>query len=154
MSDDLYDRAAAAPPRERVVSLRSRALVRLADDLRVREDVVLVGAARRELGHDRAVCSRLEPVQRVRRDRELLTGPQDDLLVSLDVEVHDAGAAAERLLLAGIVADRWMAVLRTDLAREEHELLRAYPLGVHVGQELQPGLLESAEPEIGHLDRV
>src|SRR5439155_20785676 len=82
------------------------------------------------------------------------TGPQDDLLVSLDVEVHDAGAAAERLLLAGIVADRWMAVLRTDLAREEHELLRAHPLGVHVGQELQPGLLESAEPEIGHLDRV
>src|SRR5579862_2125694 len=76
-----------------------------ASDPRVREDVVLIGALRRELRDDRAVVARLEPMQRVRRNRELVSGLEHDLVVPFDVQVHDAGPAAERLLLARTVAD-------------------------------------------------
>ena len=45
-----------------------------------------------------------------------------------------------------------MSVLRTPLAREQHELLRAHAFRVHVDDDLQPDLVEPAEPEIRHLD--
>src|SRR5437667_444678 len=83
----------------------------------------LVAAARRELGDDRAVGTRLEPVQRVGGNRQLLAGKEADRRASLHVQLDLAGAAAERLLLAGVIADWWMAVLGADLPREEHELL-------------------------------
>ena len=72
----------------------------------------------------------------------------------LDVQVDDARAAAERLLLARVVADGRMPVLGADLAREQDELLRAHAVRVDVDDDLHAGLLEPAEPEVGHLDRV
>src|SRR5690348_7633648 len=96
-----------------------------ADDPRIGEHVGLVAAPRRELRHDRALVACTEPVQRVRRDRELIAGMELDLAVPVDPQHNAAGAAAERLFLARVVADRRMAVLRTKLAGEEDELLRA-----------------------------
>src|SRR5436853_177015 len=107
---------------------------------RIVEDVDLVAALRRELGHDRALLARLEPVEGVREDRELLARPEDDLALALDVEVDDAGPAAESLLLAGRALERRVAVLGADLAGKEHELLRADALRVQVDDELQADL--------------
>ena len=45
-------------------------------------------------------------------------------------------------------------MLRAQLAGEEDELLRADAVGVHVDDDLKADLLEPAEPEVGHLDRV
>jgi hypothetical protein len=45
-----------------------------------------------------------------------------------------------------------MAVLRTGLPREQHQLLRAVAIGVDVRDQLEPGVLEVPEPEIGDLD--
>ena len=56
----------------------------------------------------------LEPVQRVGRDRPLLTRSQDDLVLALDLQPHEAQAAAERLLFARIGSDRRVAVLRAQ----------------------------------------
>src|SRR5439155_2534763 len=112
----------------------------LSNDLWIGEDVELVAAARRELRHDRALGSRAEPVQRVGRDRELVAGTELDLALAVHPEEDGAGAAAERLLLAGVVADRRVAVLGAQLVREEHELLPADPLGVDVDDELQADL--------------
>ena len=67
-------------------------------------------------------------------------GPEVDLAVALDPEHDAAGAAAERLLLAGLAVDRRMPVLRARLAREEDELLRAHALRVHVDDDLQADL--------------
>ena len=92
-------------------------------------------------------------MQRVGLDRELLAGPKHDLVVALDVEVHAAAPAAERLLLARLAVDRRVAVLGAELAREEHELLRADAVGVDVDDDLQADLLEPAEAEVGDLDR-
>ena len=47
-----------------------------------------------------------------------------------------------------------MQVLGTVLMREEDELLRADSLGVDVGDELEPVVLEIGEAEVGDLDRA
>ena len=47
-----------------------------------------------------------------------------------------------------------MAVLGARLVREEHELLGADALRVHVDDDLQPDLVEASQPEVGHLDRL
>src|SRR4051812_42131048 len=120
--------ASAAFPGRSTRSSRSA----LSNDLRIGEDVRLVAAPRRELGDDRAVAARAEPVQRVGRDRELVAGPQRHLAVAVDPERDLAGSAAERLLLARVVAGRRVAVLRAELVREEHELLRAVAVVVLV----------------------
>ena len=73
---------------------------------------------------------------------------------ALDVQVDGAAAAAERLLLARAAGDGRVAMLRARLSWEEHELLRAHTVGVHVDDDLQPELLEAPEPEVGDLDRV
>jgi hypothetical protein len=91
-------------------------------------------------------------VQGVRRNRELVARAQLDLTVAVDPEHDTAAAAAERLLLARVVAHRRMAVLGAHLSREEDELLRAHALGVHVDDELKADLDESAEPEVRDLD--
>src|SRR4051812_34157317 len=140
--------ASAAFPARSTSSWRSR----LSNDLRVGEDVGLVAASRRELRDDRALVAGAEGVQRVGRDRELVAGAKSDLAVPFDPEEDTAGAAAERLLLSGLAGDRRMAVLRAQLAGEEHELLRADAFGVHVDDELEAGLLEPPEPEVGDLD--
>src|SRR4051794_13289043 len=103
-----------------VFSSRQLALVanyRRAPDLRVGEDVKLVAAAGGELGHHRAIRSRLEPVQGIGIDRVLLTGPQYDFVpggislltpggraagrrggwLAFDVQINKALAAAESL---------------------------------------------------------
>src|SRR5919106_3833077 len=140
-------------------------------DVRVREDVELVPAARGELGDDRAFRACLEPVQGVGRDGVLLSRAQDDLApdrvgvagrpagrlgcgLAVDVQVDEPPAAAEGLLLAGRSVERRMAMLGARLSGEEDELLRADPLGVHVGHEHEPRLLEVGEPEVGDLDRL
>ena len=46
-----------------------------------------------------------------------------------------------------------MPVLRTDLAREHRDLLRGDPLRVHVDDDLQAGLLQLRQAEVGNLDR-
>ncbi len=74
--------------------------------------------------------------------------------VAVHVEVDHPGAAAERLLLAGRAVERRMPMLGAGLAGEEHELLRAVAVGVHVHDDLEPQLLEPGEPEVGDLDRV
>ena len=74
--------------------------------------------------------------------------------LAFEVEVDDARAAAEHLLLAGRAVERRMAVLGAGLAREEHELLRADAVGVRVDDHLEPELLEPGEPEVGDLDSV
>ena len=48
--------------------------------VRVREDVPLVEARRGELAHDRARVTCLEPVKRVRRDRDLVARLEHDLV--------------------------------------------------------------------------
>ena len=63
-------------------------------------------------------------------------------------------AAAERLLLSGRAVERRVAVLGAGLPREEHELLRAVAVGVHVDDDLEPELVEPGEPEVGDLDSV
>jgi hypothetical protein len=45
-----------------------------------------------------------------------------------------------------------MPVLGAPLPGEEHELLRAVAVGVHVDEELKPDLGEPAEAEVGDLD--
>src|SRR5689334_1437763 len=68
---------------------------------------------------------------------------------------HDAArATAERLLLARVVAERRMAVLRARLAGEEDELLRAHALRVDVDEDRQADSLEVPEAEVGDLDRL
>src|SRR6476469_10782734 len=124
----------------------------LSNNPRIAEHVGLVAAPRRELRHDRSLVSRAEPMQGVRRDRELVAGPELDLTVPVDPE-HDAPrAASERLLLARVPADRRMPVLRARLAGEEDELLRAHAVGVDVDDELEADLVEAAEAEVRDLD--
>ncbi len=45
-------------------------------------------------------------------------------------------------------------MLRARLPWEEHELLRADTVGVHVDDDLEPEVLETPEAEVGDLDRV
>ncbi len=56
--------------------------------------------------------------------------------------------------LPGSVPDRGMAVLGAHLVREEDKLFRAHALRVHVDDDLQSRLLQTAEAEVGHLDRL
>src|SRR5437899_2439076 len=144
-------------PRTRVAALRPAAggLADdgLAADRGIREHVELVAARGREFRHDRAVRARLEPVQRPRRDRELLAGAQHELRPSLDVKVHGPAAAAEGLLLAGPTAERRMQVLRARLARVQHELLRAVAVRVRVDEQLESDVAQPREAEVRHLDR-
>ncbi len=72
--------------------------------------------------------------------------------LALGVEVDPAAAAAERLLLAGRPVEGRMQVLGAVLMREEDELLRADALGIDVGHELEPVVLEVGEAEVGDLD--
>jgi xylose isomerase len=82
----------------------------------------------------------------------LLAGREHDVAGAVDVQVHDAAADPERLLLAGLAVDRGMPVLGTTLVREEDELLRAHAIRVHVDHDLQPDFVESPEPEVRDLD--
>src|ERR1700736_977422 len=103
-------------------------------DVRVRPDVVLVQAAGRKLADDGPFVPRLEPVQRLRREGPLHAGLELDLppdaevpLVAgghhrlgclrrlpWDVQVDGPPAAAEGLLLARVVADRWGQALQAS----------------------------------------
>ncbi len=123
-----------------------------APDGRVGEDVVLVGAAGRELGDHGAFVACLEPVQRVGRDGVLLAGVQHDLVAhgvgglaprrgprlrighgrAGHVEVDGAPAAAERLFLAWFTSHRRMIMLRAGLAREKYQLLGADAVRIHI----------------------
>jgi hypothetical protein len=71
---------------------------------------------------------------------------------ALEVQVHEAPATAERLLLAGSTVERRVAMLGAGLAGKHHELLGADTLGVDVDDDLQPRLLELREAEVGHFD--
>src|SRR2546423_14766055 len=113
---------------------------RRADDARVHEDVVLVGAGGGELRDHGALLAGLEPVPGVGRDGVLLAGRQCDLVphgiggraalgstavwprrrLARDVQVDAPAAAAERLLLARPAGDGRVAGLRTRLPREGH----------------------------------
>ena len=84
----------------------------------------------------------LEPVQRVGRDRELLA--RASTIRSPSTQSSTAAAAAEGLLLARRAVERRMAVLRAQLPRREHELLRAVAVGVHVDEQLQADLARAA----------
>src|SRR6266516_629043 len=126
----------------------------LSNDPRVRKDVRLIAAPGRELRDDGALVAGLKPVQRVRRDRVLIAGPQHELFAAFDVQVNGAATAPERLLLARRAADRRVAVLGACLPCKEHELLRAHALRVHVDDELEPDLLETLEHEVGDFDRL
>src|SRR5262249_18340857 len=126
---------------------------RRAHDARVGEDVEVVPARRRELRHDSAVVTRLEPMHRVRWDRVLLAGEQRDPL-PLDPQVDAADPAANRLLLAGRALERRVPVLRAGLLREQHELLRAVAIGVDVDEQHQPGGSQLAEAEVRDLDAL
>src|SRR6266480_4941657 len=66
--------------------------------------------------------------------------------------MHHAAADSERLLLARLVRERRMPVLRTALVREQHELLRADAIRVHVDDDLQADLAETAQTEVSDLD--
>src|SRR5512146_1041562 len=59
-----------------------------ANDLRIGEHVELVATRAGELGHHRALRAGLEPVQRVRRDGELLARREHELRESIDVETY------------------------------------------------------------------
>src|SRR5438445_7349637 len=91
----------------------------LSNDPRVRKDVELVAALRRELRDDRAFVAGTKPVQRVGRDRALVTRPQHELPVPVDVQLAAAPAAAKRLLLAGPAVAGRVTVLRANLPGEE-----------------------------------
>ena len=111
-------------------------------------------------------------MQHVRLDRVLLTRSELDLVPdgecigaelrrsarralrrrALDVEVDDPAAAAEGLLLARRPVGRGMSVLGARLAREEHELLGADTVGVHVDDQLEPDLVEPREAEVRDLE--
>src|SRR5262249_10536844 len=60
---------------------------------------------------------------------------------SIHEKVHRSPAASERLFLAGLTIDRWVHVLRTCLEWEHDQLFGAAALGVHVGNDLEPGLV-------------
>src|SRR5438874_11263256 len=66
--------------------------------------------------------------------------------------MHHAAADSERLLLARLVRERRMPVLRTTLVREQHKLLRADAIRVHVDDNLQSDLVEPAQTEVSDLD--
>src|ERR1039457_7704486 len=99
-------------------------------DVRISEDVEIVTALRGKLRDDGAVWPRLEPVQRVGRDEVLLTRSKDDLVPdrvrapvclcrpaagllrrrAFEIEIHQAPATAERLLLTGGTGERRVAL--------------------------------------------
>ena len=83
----------------------------------------------------------------------MIAGVELDLAVAVDPEQDTARAAAERLLLARVVADGGMAVLRAHLARQEDELLRANAIRVDVDENREADPLEVPEPEVDDLDR-
>src|SRR5205823_6438687 len=57
------------------------------------------------------------------------------------------------LLLARPAIDGRVTVLRTGLAREEHQLLGTVAVGVDVGDERQALALQLPEPQLGDLNR-
>src|SRR2546423_11760678 len=84
---------------------------RRAHDAWVGEDIEVVPARRGELGHDCALVTRLEPVQRVGWDRELLTGTQGDLL-AVRPHLDAAATAAEGLLFPRRAVEWRMPITR------------------------------------------
>ena len=116
------------------------------DQVRVRPDIRLVHARRRELGDDGALGPRLEPMEGIGGDRGLIPRFQDDLLPDREmvsvlvgdvgpdppcgfpfrVKIDFAPAAAEGFFFPGIrSAERRVPVLGAYLPWEEDDLLGA-----------------------------
>jgi len=121
-------------------------------DARICEYVVIVSASAREFRYDSSLDASLEPVQSPRRQRVLLPRPQQDLMIdrvvfllpgrrdtvrpwglfSGNVQIDDAPATSEGFLLSRFFIHVGMIVLRASLTWEDHDLLRAIPLGIDV----------------------
>src|SRR4051812_44802063 len=141
-------------------------------DSRIGEHVIFVRAACREFGHNGAFRTGLEPVRRIRTQRILIARPQAHFVPAGEVflrtrgslrrrlgrrrawniKIHHAPAATEGLLLPRLTAYRGMPVLGTRLPREHHNLLRATAVCVDVSNDLEPGLLEFVQTEVGHFE--
>ena len=125
----------------------------------------VIGAA------DTLVRAALEPVGGVGGEGILLTGFQHNLVehrvavlpglrhlgtdggsrLSCHIQVHLAPAAAEGLLLAGVVPEGHMGVLGAGLPGKQHHLLGAAPLGVHIGHQIQAYIPPVPQTEVRHL---
>jgi hypothetical protein len=68
------------------------------------------------------------------------------------VKANFSPAAAESLLLARVVAHRWVTVFRADLAGKEDYLLGAAALGVDIDQDGKAYPVEYSQAEISHLE--
>lgn len=132
-------------------------------DALVGEYIMLIGAAGGKLADNSALVAGLKPVKRVGHDRVLLAGVEFDLVpdrigfgptgrfaarrfrgIARDVQENLAPAAAKRLLLARLIANVRMAMLRAGLPRPHRQFLGATPGRVDVDQNAQAGSLKIA----------
>jgi hypothetical protein len=73
--------------------------------------------------------------------------------LAFNEKIDGSPPAAERLLLAGIVADRRVAMLGKRLARKQDQLLGTAALGVDIDHQLQADPFQIVESPIRNLDR-
>lgn len=141
-------------------------------DFGVGENVIFVGAAGGKFTDDGSIGPGLEPVEGVGLDGKLLAGIEGDFVpdgeglfpvfrggaswlgggLAFHVEKNFPPAATERFLLAGVFANRRMAVFGTGLAGPHGEFLGAATVGVHIDQHSETDFLKPSEAEIGGFD--